>query len=360
MQSRSKRSTQQLVIIARRKIDGRSPGAGPGFTIVELLVVIAIIGGLIALLLPAVQAAREAARRTACSNNMKNIGLAVHNYAAANGTLPAGGSYPPYLGYAWGHSWSVALLPFLEQSSVYDRFDFVSKPGYLWHVGLLYTFADNPNVGNAHNATLLGGLDIRDFFCPASPLPKFVLTTSNPPTGGVGVLSPTYTAIAGAIDHPSTINNDDSTDSSSSIGQLSSGGALTPHRYFRFKNITDGASKTLMIGEQSNYCRGSAGELIDCRSDCTHSFAMGVSREDNRFFNGTTVRYAINDINWNNVGVSVGSYYGPNRSLQSVHAGGAYCLAVDGSVHFIHETIALPTLFNLCNRDDGNLIDEEY
>src|SRR5262245_64832193 len=87
------------------------------FTLVELLVVIAIIGVLVALLLPAVQAAREAARRSQCTNNLKQLGLAVHNYADANkGAFPVGE-------YSWGWgTWLVGLLPYIEQQNLYDLY----------------------------------------------------------------------------------------------------------------------------------------------------------------------------------------------------------------------------------------------
>ena len=103
----------------------RSSKAGwrQGFTLVELLVVIAIIGILIALLLPAVQAAREAARRMQCTNNLKQIGIGLHNYHTANKAFPAGmiimdRSYP------WGWSWSAAILPYLEQAQLEKQIDY--------------------------------------------------------------------------------------------------------------------------------------------------------------------------------------------------------------------------------------------
>ena len=92
------------------------------FTLVELLVVIAIIGILVALLLPAVQAAREAARRTQCTNNLKQIGLAILNYDHANRTLPIGMNFAG--AQVKGHSAFAALLPFLEETALYDRYDF--------------------------------------------------------------------------------------------------------------------------------------------------------------------------------------------------------------------------------------------
>ncbi len=96
-----------------------------GFTLIELLVVIAIIGVLIALLLPAVQSAREAARRTQCTNNLKQIGLAVHNYESTWGSMPMG-EMPG------GLSPQVALLPFMEQNAIYDSFNFNLGERWIW------------------------------------------------------------------------------------------------------------------------------------------------------------------------------------------------------------------------------------
>src|SRR6476620_8241266 len=109
-----------------------------GFTLVELLVVIAIIGVLVALLLPAVQSAREAARRTQCTNNMKQIALATHNYADIyNGPFPVG-----EYACCWG-TWLVGLLPYIEQKPLYDQYRFFGALG--------------PTGGNANLATRYGG-----------------------------------------------------------------------------------------------------------------------------------------------------------------------------------------------------------
>jgi prepilin-type N-terminal cleavage/methylation domain-containing protein/prepilin-type processing-associated H-X9-DG protein len=115
----------------------RAPGR-PGFTLIELLVVIAVIAVLVALLLPAVQAAREAARRATCTNNLKQIGLALHNYVQAHDTLPPGyvGTWDPVTSYeagpGWG--WAAMVLPQLEQKPVFDAINFsltIQHPGNL-------------------------------------------------------------------------------------------------------------------------------------------------------------------------------------------------------------------------------------
>jgi len=101
-----------------------------GFTLVELLVVIAIIGILVALLLPAIQAAREAARRTECTNKLKQLGLALHNYHDTHNTLPYSSTAancwwgPPSAWYGRAHTWNEYILPFVEQQSLYEQIDF--------------------------------------------------------------------------------------------------------------------------------------------------------------------------------------------------------------------------------------------
>ncbi len=144
----------------------RSPRFRHGFTLIELLVVIAIIGVLIALLLPAVQAAREAARRAQCTNNLKQIGLALHNYLSATGTFPPGtigyrdnytscgsGTYEDVR----GHTLFTMILPQMEQSTIYNAINF--------HYGAGYAMAPFQHAGEV-NFTALNAVQSA-YVCPS-------------------------------------------------------------------------------------------------------------------------------------------------------------------------------------------------
>ncbi|MBN2296084.1 MAG: DUF1559 domain-containing protein [Pirellulales bacterium] len=324
--------------------------ASRGFTLVELLVVIAIIGILIALLLPAVQAAREAARRSQCSNNLRQIALAAINYESAHHMFPPGsmshGARIPSDG-TWGFGWGINILPFTEQAAIYDQLDKTGEKSLLhWpHTGLIYAGV------NEYNGHVLSGVPFPLLFCPSSTLPQFVQKNRTPP-GPEGAASPTYTAITGAVDHPSAVSSP-----KRATGILSYGGVMLPRRGKAFRDISDGSSHTLIIGEQSDYCYGPNGNKYDCRSDINHTFAMGcmASTNDDRYFNTTSVRYKINHRIWNSDGVAG---FGCNRPIQSVHPGGAQVAFADGSVSFLNEDLELQTFYNLSNRDDGQTLEE--
>jgi prepilin-type N-terminal cleavage/methylation domain-containing protein len=219
-----------------------------GFTLIELLVVIAIIAVLIALLLPAVQQAREAARRTQCKNNLKQLGLAMHNYHDAHGMFPPGivddDSYPN-----GGHTTGfLLLLPFIEETALYNSYN--TRTGLRPNPAGLATDSSNqllaPQVGpqgavwnNVVNSTTISK-QLAQFFCP-----------SNRNEGLVYLNSPQY--VAGATDY-GMCNGATATQCSnpSSIGYLSQlGGCFSVNSKSRIKDMLDGTSLTVVMGEIS-------------------------------------------------------------------------------------------------------------
>ena len=137
-----------------------------GFTLIELLVVIAIIAVLIALLVPAVQKVREAAARTQCQNNLRQIGIGLHNYQSVFRAFPEGGTPSPrHTNGGYGHSWMTLLLPYLEGQNTIKDFDFTGV--YAEQTGVCYF----NGFGNPHNATVMAGRDVSLYVCPAPLCP---------------------------------------------------------------------------------------------------------------------------------------------------------------------------------------------
>jgi prepilin-type processing-associated H-X9-DG protein len=286
---------------------------------------------LVALLLPAIQAAREAARRMSCTNNLKQVGLALLNYEAANGCFPIVGDDQTYRRHMG--SWWVRILPQLESDSTCDNLD----------------MHELCTVNNPHNKEFLDHRMFSYMDCPSSTLPDF--------TAYSNVMGPCYAAICGAVDHDSTRS------AGSGVGLFSQGGVLTITDRVSMKDITDGTSSTMMVGEQSGWCYDASAAERDCRSCSVFGFSLGPAAREwpglVRAFNYTTVRYRINERDWEKEGIndSLPVYaYGANRPIQSEHPGGANALFTDGSVHFLEETIELQPLYDLANRDDGHVV----
>ncbi len=198
-----------------------------GFTLIELLVVIAIIAVLVALLLPAVQQAREAARRSACKNNLKQLGLALHNYEATFSTLP-----PGYL-HAFGASldanqmgfgWGAMLLPQLEQSALYESFNF-----------------NVPVFHAANRVTREKHLTV--FLCPSDPFSDGNYVVRDDTVSPIEqYAAATYAANWGPAN--ASVNLDDT--------PLQSQGVFYRNSRSRFRDIVDGLSNTLALGERHN------------------------------------------------------------------------------------------------------------
>jgi prepilin-type N-terminal cleavage/methylation domain-containing protein len=230
-----------------------------GFTLIELLVVIAIIAILIGLLLPAVQKVREAAARMKCQNNLKQLGLACHNYHDSFGFLPTAGSADgkPLSSGPWpdageGTNWSVHILPFIEQANMYNRVTFHGDSGWT---------NDPTQAGSSavNNVTLSAGIVIPMYRCPSDPHPPLIGNGSNVP-GGLQVTRNSYVAIAGAVNNLDgsgqfrETRNTDGSSWSHQWGITAWGGIIVPgFSRVMMSSIPDGLSNTMMISEQSDY-----------------------------------------------------------------------------------------------------------
>ena len=269
------------------------------FTLVELLVVITIIGILIALLLPAVQAAREAARRLQCTNNLKQMGLALHNYHLTNSSFPQASSQYSGVkqgGGCCGWSWSALILPFLEQDNLYQQIDF--DWGY--------------NVtANAHLINQIVSI----YHCPTAPPLKFIDCC-----GGISGTDDAAEAQYSAITtHEPAVYALCELASSSCTGPSS--GVMYDESGIRIADIRDGTSNTLMVGER-------------------HTFRMWCAE------NRITTAPGINSGSDNN-----------NPGPESFHSGGANFAFADGHVSFVTESIDQYVLQALTTRASGDVVD---
>jgi prepilin-type N-terminal cleavage/methylation domain-containing protein/prepilin-type processing-associated H-X9-DG protein len=333
-----------------------------GFTLIELLVVIAIIAILIGLLLPAVQKIREAANRMKCSNNLKQIGLGLHNFNDTNGTLPPGGSNDriPWgnagvNGSAWGSSWLVYILPYVEQDNIYRQWQFNGGSGW-----------GGPSQNN--NAPIVNNKTIPIYRCPSSPLDKMQQAGYANPVA-VPLMIPNYVGIAGAANGLIANFTDSSRVFSGGAGISTNNGVLYAHSAVAISTVTaqDGLSNTMMVSEHGNFITDTGGGKQVWTASGPHSWIMGAqdlgaytnNGQDNREFNCTSIRYQINQVKgWqdNPGGTGVGFNTGANIPLNSTHPGGVNALLGDGSVRFLRDSITLQILAQLAIRDDGTVL----
>jgi prepilin-type N-terminal cleavage/methylation domain-containing protein/prepilin-type processing-associated H-X9-DG protein len=370
------------------------------FTLIELLVVIAIIAILIGLLLPAVQKVREAAARLQCQNNLKQVGLAMHNYANTRGFFPSAGCHDgkPLSGGPWpmqgeGTNWAVYILPYIEQDNIWKRLTFYGDSGW--------TNDQTQNVGGItssalNNVNIAAGAVIPMYRCPSDSKPDLIRNDSNVrDSSGNEVLlvnRNSYVAIAGAVNLLDAAGlfretrNTDSSSWSSDFGITAWGGILVPEfSKVKFGSITDGTSNTMMLSEQStslywrdpktladvrcpdDQCTSTGGGLFrghgSVGRDASGSLAAAAPWIDARGQTYTTIRYQINQTKgwaWAapNVGVIPQRWQseGANVPLVSNHTGGVNALFGDGSVHFLSDGTDLLNLARLATRDDGGVL----
>ncbi|QDS88991.1 putative major pilin subunit [Rosistilla ulvae] len=332
-----------------------------GFTLVELLVVIAIIGILVGLLLPAVQAAREAARRMQCSNHLKQIGLAIHNYHDTFGKLPPGGmpEGDPNITNQAQASWLVRILPFIEQTAIYDQATFVGT--------------DWVGTGTDRNWKIKDGTVIDIYDCPSSDLPNVQTDNTSGGTRGLGaptvitVQVPSYVGIAGTSQDPSNIAarvspsvNGVGHQSFNGVMPISSNLANPTTPVLKFRDILDGTSNTFCVGEQSSSLREQstgASRLRDCRSGNRRggmwSSGNAIGNANSQAYNLTTIMRPVNSSIYVNNSCSEFHGLAKNTTLRSNHPGGAQFAVADGAVRFVSETIDYLNLIKLADRHDG-------
>ncbi|WP_422923245.1 DUF1559 domain-containing protein [Singulisphaera sp. PoT] len=352
-----------------------------GFTLIELLVVIAIIAVLIALLLPAVQAAREAARRAQCTNNLKQIGLGLHNYESTSGSFPPGGestnySFPAGPGTQFvDGSWSslARLLPYMEGNASFNALNFVAA--YNEATGMNYTGASTV---------------IRVFICPSSTRigtdrdgadPNDPITTTFGRGYGYGDYGPTvYTDISPIL----SIAGSGATAATPYRDKTTRQDGLLKQGQTRIGEITDGTSNTVAFGEDagrdetylSPYTelqlspggsqgdprgQGPAGGTVAARRYwrwAEPDAGFGVSGAPNNKYRPSHEQTAWQASAGPGSGAmaTAGNNAGANDELFSFHPGGVNVLMGDGSVRFLKDSISLVTLRGLITLRGGEVI----
>jgi prepilin-type N-terminal cleavage/methylation domain-containing protein/prepilin-type processing-associated H-X9-DG protein len=324
----------------------------PGFTLIELLVVIAIIAVLIGLLVPAVQKVREAANRMSCSNNLKQIGLAIHNYHDTYQMLP-----PSCIADEWT-TWAVFISPYLEQDSVFK----------LWDVGLRYHEQPNPFLRTNNPSTDPCRQNIKTLFCPTRRPPNVGFSLNDPdaarhrPGGlsdyascGGSTNTQTNGALVYGLPRAAVLANGAPYTGSITPGALFLAPPLTRVTNYvsqtRFSAITDGTSNTLLVGEKHI----SPADLSGGGSDRSifSGARINVYRRVAGLDTSGIQRWLVAD---RTTATNIG-----NMSFGGWHPGVCQFVFCDGSVKALNTSIdlgnpRLPTLTALAVRNDGNVI----
>lgn len=335
--------------------------ARPGFTLVELLVVIAIIGVMVGLLLPAVQAAREASRRMTCSNKLKQIGLAIHNYESAHNRLPGGyqsfnryhliGTLAPedFDALTWdattGWAWTAAILPFLEQQSVYDAIDFASP---LWE----------PRFASVRELTL------PVFLCPSATGGDLAFNVVD--ESGANLIKRGVPIRLGRSHYVASHGREEAWGERSGpagglqgeVGRIADG-PFFRNSAIRFTDVLDGLSNTIFIGEHTSRLSDKSWAGIVPGAFVHPKFTS----PDNGPESAAGLLFVHSGPSGGEVDVFGNTIIHPPNfptlhvcQMQSEHPGGAHVLLGDGSARFISQTIARETFAALSSIAGGESV----
>ncbi|PQO41914.1 DUF1559 domain-containing protein [Blastopirellula marina] len=315
-----------------------------GFTLVELLVVIAIIGVLIALLLPAVQQARESARRMQCSNNLKQIGLAMHTYHDVHGAFPAGfWRRTPYTlstfgGPGWG--WGAAILPQIEQNARFEALN-INNGAYTSDDAAVLQYSQPLIPG--YRCPSAPGKDVNDVMVSGSATYSHGLSTYK------GVFGDKNT-------QASYSDNKDGCDIAQGSCVNGGNGMFSANSSVKLRDVTDGTTNTVMVGEIAfgpNGAKDASGNAISYLGAVWIGVTTSGAKSNVATFqtlrgidaNGNTERsYVINGTN--------------SRSFSSHHPGGAQFVLSDGSARFYSATIDQLMINRISARNDGQVIED--
>jgi prepilin-type N-terminal cleavage/methylation domain-containing protein/prepilin-type processing-associated H-X9-DG protein len=293
-----------------------------GFTLIELLVVIAIIAVLIGLLVPAVQKVREAANRMSCSNNLKNLALALHQYQNEHRKFPPGSTIGPFpeagVTAAVRHGWGQYILPYIEQQTLASR--------YRWDL-------NQYDPGNQ----LVTSVPLKVFQCPSAEPDRF-MTHERFAYGGKGACT----------DYAPTREVDIGLVNLRLVDRVGNYQGVMPQNYMtRLSEITDGTSNTILLTEDAGrprqYLAGMKSGPDNAVGGCPWTGASNAIILQGSTWDGAT-RPGPCPMNCNN-----------DQEVYSFHPGGANAVFVDGSVHFLKAGIDIRVLARLVTRAGGEV-----